>query len=131
MSSSDFWSVCLSRFEQELSQQQFQTWIKTLRTEDAANDPDREGRVRLIAPNRFVLQWVRERYLRRIEELSQEFFDSPVSIMLSLPETNTPTAPPVGPGDLGLCLHQWSVAATRSSQRCRLPRKQAPTKRPD
>lgn len=100
MSSSDFWSVCLRRFEQELSQQQFQTWIKTLRTEDAANDPDREGRVRLIAPNRFVLQWVRERYLKRIEELSQEFFDSPVSIMLSLPETNTPTALPLGPGDL-------------------------------
>jgi chromosomal replication initiator protein len=90
MSSSEFWSVCLSRFEQELSQQQFQTWIKTLRTADAANDPDAAGRVRLIAPNRFVLQWVRERYLRRIEELGQEFFDSPVSIMLSLPESPAP-----------------------------------------
>ena len=92
MSSSDFWSVCLSRFEQELSQQQFQTWIKTLRTEDAANDPTGDARVRLIAPNRFVLQWVRERYLRRIEELSQEFFDSPVSIMLSLPEATAAAA---------------------------------------
>ena len=93
MSSSEFWSVCLSRFEQELSQQQFQTWIKTLRTADAANDPDAAGRVRLIAPNRFVLQWVRERYLRRIEELGQEFFDSPVSIMLSLPESPAPVRP--------------------------------------
>lgn len=100
MSSSDFWTVCLSRFEQELSQQQFQTWIKALRTEDAANDPDTDGRVCLIAPNRFVLQWVRERYLRRIEELSQEFFDSPVSIMLSLPETAAPTPQSLGLSDL-------------------------------
>jgi len=99
MSSSEFWSVCLSRFEQELSQQQFQTWIKTLRTEDAANDPNNHTQVRLIAPNRFVLQWVRERYLRRIEELSQEFFDSPVSIMLALPETTAPTPQPPHPGD--------------------------------
>lgn len=100
MSSSDFWTVCLSRFEQELSQQQFQTWIKALRTEDAANDPDKDGRVCLIAPNRFVLQWVRERYLRRIEELSKEFFDSPVSIMLSLPETTAPTPQSLGLSDL-------------------------------
>jgi chromosomal replication initiator protein len=100
MSSSDFWTVCLSRFEQELSQQQFQTWIKALRTEDAANDRDKDGRVCLIAPNRFVLQWVRERYLRRIEELSQEFFDSPVSIMLSLSETTAPTPQSLGFSDL-------------------------------
>ena len=95
MSSHDFWSVCLSRFEQELSQQQFQTWIKTLRTENATDEPGNNGQqVRLIAPNRFVLQWVRERYLRRIEELSQEFFDSPVSITLSLPETTAPASQP-------------------------------------
>ncbi|MGB7991015.1 MAG: chromosomal replication initiator protein DnaA [Candidatus Methylophosphatis roskildensis] len=100
MSSSDFWTVCLSRFEQELSQQQFQTWIKALRTEDAANDRDNDDRVCLIAPNRFVLQWVRERYLRRIEELSQEFFDSPVSIMLSLSETTAPTPQSLGLSDL-------------------------------
>ncbi|MBK7235002.1 MAG: chromosomal replication initiator protein DnaA [Sterolibacteriaceae bacterium] len=100
MSSSDFWTVCLSRFEQELSQQQFQTWIKALRTEDAANDRDKDDRVCLIAPNRFVLQWVRERYLRRIEELSQEFFDSPVSIMLSLSETTAPTPQSLGFSDL-------------------------------
>jgi len=95
MSSSEFWTVCLSRFEQELSQQQFQTWIKTLRTEDAANDNGTQ-RVRVIAPNRFVLQWVRERYLRRIEELGQEYFDSPVSITLALPESGTNPAPVAG-----------------------------------
>ena len=103
MSHNDFWSVCLSRFEQELSQQQFQTWIKTLRTEDMANEPaNGSQQFRLIAPNRFVLQWVRERYLRRIEELSQEFFDIPVSITLSLPETLAPTSQPPRSANLKL-----------------------------
>ncbi len=94
MNSSAFWTVCLNRFEQELSQQQFQTWIKTLRTEDAAHDNGTQ-RVRVIAPNRFVLQWVRERYLRRIEELGQEYFDTPVSITLTLPEAGSAPQPAV------------------------------------
>jgi len=54
----DFWSFCLSRLEQELPQQQFNTWIKTLRAESGE-----DSAWTLIAPNRFVLQWVRERYL--------------------------------------------------------------------
>ena len=73
----DFWSFCLSRLEQELPQQQFNTWIKTLRAESG------EGSAwTLIAPNRFVLQWVRERYLRRIEELGEEFSGVPLAVAM-------------------------------------------------
>jgi chromosomal replication initiator protein len=94
MSLQDFWSVCLHRFEQELPQQQFQTWIKALRTDDhAAGTTDSANQLRLIAPNRFVLQWVRERYLRRIEELSQEYFDTPISVTLLLPENGQNAKP--------------------------------------
>ncbi|HRO35168.1 chromosomal replication initiator protein DnaA [Thauera sp.] len=75
----DFWSFCLSRLEQELPQQQFNTWIKTLRAEPG------EGGWALVAPNRFVLQWVRERYLRRVEELGEEFAGAPLAIELQLP----------------------------------------------
>ena len=75
----DFWTFCLSRLEQELPQQQFNTWIKTLRAEPG------EGGWALIAPNRFVLQWVRERYLRRVEELGEEFAGAPLAIELQLP----------------------------------------------
>jgi chromosomal replication initiation ATPase DnaA len=38
----------------------------------------------LIAPNRFVMQWVRERYLGQIESLGREFFSTPVNITLSV-----------------------------------------------
>ncbi len=87
----DFWSFCLSRLENELPPQQFNTWIKTLsaRTEDEQG----EARLQLVAPNRFVLQWVRERYLRRIEELAEAFFHAPVAVELSLPSAAAARAP--------------------------------------
>jgi chromosomal replication initiator protein len=79
----EFWPYCLSRLEQELPQQQFNTWIKTLRAE-AAGDDGRAG-LNLVAPNRFVLQWVRERYLRRITELGEEFHGTDFEVELKLP----------------------------------------------
>lgn len=98
---SEFWSACLSQFEQELPAQQFNTWIKTLRLEGDEPDFDASdelaekqtpSRLQLIAPNRFVLQWVRERYLEKIQTLSHKFFPSPVSISLGLAEAATATA---------------------------------------
>lgn len=80
----DFWSFCLSRLEQELPQQQFNTWIKTLRAEAGE-----AGAWVLLAPNRFVLQWVRERYLRRILELGEEFAGVPLAVDLQLPAAGT------------------------------------------
>lgn len=79
-----FWAVCLSRFEQELPAQQFHTWIKGLRIDPCA-DAETES-LALVAPNRFVLQWVRERYVSRIEALGLEYFSQPVSVRLSLPQ---------------------------------------------
>lgn len=81
----DFWPFCLARLEQELPQQQFNTWIKTLQvicgTSDNADGPS----LTLVAPNRFVMQWVRERYLRRIGELGEEFHGLPLKLDLQLP----------------------------------------------
>jgi len=78
-----FWSSCLQQLEQELPPQQFNTWIKALRLEDG--DESNRG-LKLVAPNRFVLQWVRERYLRRLEDMAKQFFEEPVQISINLPE---------------------------------------------
>jgi chromosomal replication initiator protein len=78
----DFWSRCLTNFQDELPAQQFNSWIKSLRIETAA-----PGQLRLLAPNRFVLQWVRERYLPRIENLLREFHPQAGGIVLSLDES--------------------------------------------
>ena len=85
---SDFWSACLSQFERELPAQQFNTWIKALRCEDEEDqDKSRARRLRVLAPNRFVMQWVRERYMNKIESLSREFYGEPVDVSLGLSES--------------------------------------------
>ncbi|OGA41684.1 MAG: chromosomal replication initiation protein DnaA [Betaproteobacteria bacterium RIFCSPLOWO2_12_FULL_62_13] len=75
-----FWRSCLSHFEQQLPPQQFKTWIKPLkfRAVDKA--------VTLTAPNRFVLQWIRDRFLAEIERLATERFGPDVTISLGLAE---------------------------------------------
>jgi len=62
----NFWSACLSRFESELSAQQFNTWIKPLQAEINGDA------VRISAPNRFVMQWVKDRFLKKIEQFAEE-----------------------------------------------------------
>lgn len=78
-----FWADCLTRFESELPSQQFNAWIKSLRVESL----DAGRGLRLIAPNGFILRWVRERYLDRVEALSRQFFAEPITIDLVLDET--------------------------------------------
>ena len=76
----NFWSICLDRFRQELSAQQFNTWIKPLQFED------NNEVLRLLAPNRFVLQWVKDRFISKIELLAQEILADPIRIELALLE---------------------------------------------
>jgi chromosomal replication initiator protein len=88
-----FWDSCLSHFEQQLSAQQFNTWIKPLRLENPVVDGNE---LRLVAPNRFVMQWVRERFLGEIEEISRKFFPAPVAIALTLSDQRADSAPAAG-----------------------------------
>ncbi|MGE5472147.1 MAG: chromosomal replication initiator protein DnaA [Bacteroidota bacterium] len=83
-----FWESCLLRFEQELPAQQFNTWIKPLRL-DGENAP--QDGLRLIAPNGFIMKWVRDRYLTRIEEYSRTFFAVPTSIALVIDNSKSTT----------------------------------------
>ncbi len=85
-----FWTACLARLESELPAQQFNTWIRALEVAEADSG---EG-VKLFAPNRFVLQWVRERYQRRLEQLAEEFFGAatPLSLELGAPSKKPTTA---------------------------------------
>lgn len=62
----DLWSQCLAILEKEIPAQQISTWIRPLQAE-------MNGRsLQLLAPNRFVLQWVTDKYSDRLEQLLQE-----------------------------------------------------------
>jgi chromosomal replication initiator protein len=75
-----FWQTCVDDFKQELSQHQFNTWIKPLRFEQEGDS------FVLIAPNRFVLQWVKDRLLSRIELAAEKHFARPIMIELAMEE---------------------------------------------
>ncbi len=62
----DPWSACLTSLERDLPPQQFATWIRPLRCEPTADG------VRLVAPNRFVLQWVKDRFGPRISTMLRD-----------------------------------------------------------
>ncbi len=75
-----FWQHCLDCFRQELTPQQFNTWIRPLSLIAV------EGGYRLLAPNRFVLQWVKERFAPRIAELAATGEGTPVAIAFGVGE---------------------------------------------
>jgi len=57
------WKRCLERLEGELPPQQFNTWIRPLHA------IEEDDSIRLLAPNRFVLDWINERHLLHIKNL--------------------------------------------------------------
>ena len=57
----DLWKRCCERLESDLSNQQYNTWIRPLQYVE-----DNSG-LRLFAPNRFVLDWVKNHYLDQIK----------------------------------------------------------------
>ncbi|ROR99027.1 chromosomal replication initiator protein DnaA [Sinobacterium caligoides] len=62
----DIWQKSLSVLHEELSAQQFNTWIKPLQVETTENT------LCLLAPNRFIKEWVGDRFLNRISELIRD-----------------------------------------------------------
>ncbi len=67
MPESAVWESCVSNLQNELPAQQFNTWIRPLRVEESS-----EKLLRLLAPNRFVLDWVNDKFRDRIQELLNE-----------------------------------------------------------
>jgi chromosomal replication initiator protein len=60
------WTQCICALEAELPEQQFNTWVRPLQVLEGA------GALRLLAPNRFVVDWVNANLLPRIGELLRD-----------------------------------------------------------
>lgn len=77
-----FWQNCLDQFKKDLTIQQYNTWIKPLRVSST------DTSVLLQAPNRFVLQWVKEKFLEKIEALAEAHLGKAVCVVLKLDENS-------------------------------------------
>ncbi len=72
------WQKCRDFLQDELPSQQFNTWIRPL---EASVDG---GRLRLLAPNRFIKDWVSDRFLNRIQELVAEIAPEPLDVVVDI-----------------------------------------------
>jgi chromosomal replication initiator protein len=57
------WNRCLRLLESEIPEQQFNTWVRPLQA------VEENGVLKLLAPNRFVVDWLTQNLRTRIEEL--------------------------------------------------------------
>ncbi|MBZ0072955.1 MAG: chromosomal replication initiator protein DnaA [Gammaproteobacteria bacterium] len=103
------WTKCLDRLESELPEQQFNTWIRPLHA--VAED----NRLRLLAPNRFVLDWVREHFIEQIRQAVVDFAVAPApQIALEVgTRRSTQTAPKAASGPTRFVRERDQPAAGR------------------
>ncbi|MDE2609816.1 MAG: chromosomal replication initiator protein DnaA, partial [Burkholderiales bacterium] len=77
----EFWQHCATRLEKELTPQQYRTWIKPL----APLEFDEQARtLRIAAPNRFKLDWVKNQFSGRIQDMAAAFWQEPVEVQFVL-----------------------------------------------
>ncbi len=57
------WHRCLSQLENEVPEQLFNTWVRPLQA------VEHDGTLHLLAPNRFVVNWIEQNLYGRIEQL--------------------------------------------------------------
>ena len=100
----DTWNYLLDRLGNDIPEQQFNTWIRPLQCVQHADG------LRLMAPNAFVLDWVKKHYL---DKITQYLLDTPSTAQLpvsleigSAPKAATPAAatppPETSPGTVNV-----------------------------
>ncbi len=88
----NFWQTCSAQLELELTPQQYSAWIKSLVVLDYE-----DGKLRIAAPNRFKLDWVKTQFATRITELACQYWEAPVEVQFVLDPKNSPAKKPAGP----------------------------------
>ncbi|MFP3863709.1 chromosomal replication initiator protein DnaA [Pseudomonas capeferrum] len=90
----ELWQQCVELLRDELPAQQFNTWIRPLQVEAEGDE------LRVYAPNRFVLDWVNEKYLGRLLELLGENGSGiapALSLLIGSRRSSAPRAAPNAP----------------------------------
>ncbi|HTT08407.1 MAG TPA: chromosomal replication initiator protein DnaA [Gammaproteobacteria bacterium] len=100
----DVWKQCIEHLEGELPPQQFNTWIRPLQAAVDGNI------LRLLAPNRFVVDWIKNKYINSIAQIVNDLERGQhFSVEIGVGSTTQPdnnSAPP----------HSVSPANTKASE---------------
>ena len=88
------WKACLECLERELSEAQLSTWIRPLHAQED------DQTLRLLAPNRFVLDWVRKHHLAQIEAVLKRLQpEQPTQVLLEIGSGVNLPAPVIPPDE--------------------------------
>ena len=79
------WEDCLSALRTNLTETQFNTWIKPL----SAVEDESSQTLTLLAPNKFVVSWVQKNYLDQIKELADSRGEQKTTVAISVGETSS------------------------------------------
>ena len=82
------WDNCLAKLENDIAGPDFSTWIRPLQVMENKSD----GSIKLLAPNRFVLDWVKEHYFTKIEETVNEFTNGKINLDLDIGSKSPPAS---------------------------------------
>jgi chromosomal replication initiator protein len=93
------WNQCLERLQDELSGSLFTIWIRPLQPQEQSENGQKK--LILLAPNRFVVDWIRQHHFARIKEIVLELCQGaePVEVLLAVSDlpVSIPNAPTVAP----------------------------------
>lgn len=80
--STPVWDICLDKLRDDIPLDQFNTWLRPLQGEYCSE----QNTLTLFAPNRFVCDWVNDKYIRKITALLQEITheDAPPIVILQI-----------------------------------------------
>ena len=106
--SESLWNRCLRVLESELPEQQFNTWVRPLQA------IERDGELKLLAPNRYVIEWLGQNSLPRIKELIRAFAEEPIpEVILDVGTRGGMVAAPVVAVNGGHSAANGTAARTR------------------
>ena len=90
------WSQCQSQLRNELPEQQYNTWIRPLTVHVPLGSHNDAVVVQLMAPNRFIEDWVKNKFLSRIKQLYADFGGQAISLGVAGTAKHAETQPSHG-----------------------------------
>ncbi len=80
---SSIWNTCLSKLENEIPSNDFSTWIRPLQAVEKGDS------LKLLAPNRFIIDHVKQHFISKIEDAVYEFSNGTLILQFEIGSKKT------------------------------------------
>ena len=88
---SSIWNNCLSKLEHEIPSNDFSTWIRPLQAVES------ENQLKLLAPNRFIIDHIKQHFFSIIEDAVNEFSNATLAVQFDIGSKKAPPSKVLAP----------------------------------